>query len=148
MARDSLRILLSVRQHAVEQSRQALGACLSAEAVLADRIRSLDDAARRDREMGGTWEDGLQFHEMAAIRLVTMRAVRLALTAELAAAEGRSAVARTTVTAARAAAEAVEQLIEERQAASATEASRREQHALDDTTRTRHVGRRRAAVAE
>jgi phosphosulfolactate phosphohydrolase-like enzyme len=57
----------------------------------------------------------------------------------LAAAALHSEEARGVVTAARTAAEAVEQLVSERETASRVEAAKREQHALDDMARARYV---------
>lgn len=145
MARDPLRILLSVRRRSVEQARYALGACLAAEAEVAGKIVSLDDAAARDLETGRAWQEARQFMEMAAIRLAATHAERQAILAELAAAEDRSARARDVATAERAAAEAVEQLIQQRKAADQAEADRREQHVLDDIARST-VRRRRASI--
>lgn len=126
---------MSVRRRSVEQARYALGACLAAESAVADKITALDDTAARDREAGRGWQDSLRFVEMEAIRLAAMQMERRAVLADLAAAEGRSGQARGIVAAERAAAEAVDQLIQERQAASQVEANRREQHVLDDITR-------------
>ncbi len=147
MARDPLRVLLAVRQRSVDQARFALGVSIAAEAGVAARIRAHDDALRRDREVSGAWEDALQFHEMSARRLAAMRVSRRQIEVELAAAEVRSAEARDIVTAARTAAEVVEQLIDERAAASLVEANKREQHVLDDIARARHAARRRQEVS-
>ncbi|WP_158932381.1 hypothetical protein [Acidisphaera sp. S103] len=141
MVRDPLKILLSVRRRSVEQARYALGACLAAEAAIADRIRSLDGAAARDRQTGRAWQDSHQFMEMTAIHLATLQAERRSILADLAVAEDRSGQARGVVAAERAAAEAVDQLMQERQAAVQAEANRREQHVLDDIAR--FVARRR-----
>lgn len=135
MARDPLRILLSVRRRSVEQARYALGACLTEEAAVAGKITALDDAATRDREAAKAWLDSHQFKETAAMRLAAAHAERQAISAELAVAEERSAQARGVVAAERAAAEAVEQLIQEREAAAGAETNRREQHILDDVAR-------------
>jgi flagellar biosynthesis chaperone FliJ len=135
MARDPLRILLSVRRRSVEQARYALGACLAAEAAVADRITSLDDAAARDRKTAKAWQDSHHYTEMAATRLTATHIERQATLAELAAAEDRSAQARRAVAAERAAAEAVEQLMQERESAAQAEANRRDQHTLDDIAR-------------
>jgi flagellar biosynthesis chaperone FliJ len=143
MVRDPLRILLSIRRRAVEQARYALGACLAAEAEAMDRVASLDDTVRRDRETVGVWQDSHRFVEMSAIRLETMLERRRTAMADVAVAETRSGEARGTVSAARAAAEAVEQLITERTAASQADATRREQHVLDDIARARLAVRRR-----
>jgi flagellar biosynthesis chaperone FliJ len=139
MARDPLRILLSMRLRSVEQARAAMGVCLAAEAEVAGRIRLLDDALRRDRETSGAWQDAHQFLEMSATHLEVVRAERRTAAMALAAAALHSEEARGVVTAARTAAEAVEQLVSERETASRVEAAKREQHALDDMSRARYV---------
>jgi flagellar biosynthesis chaperone FliJ len=130
-----LRILLSVRRRSVEQARYALGACLTAEAAVADKIKALDEAMARDREASRAWQDHRQLLEMAAIRLAAMQIERHGVLADLTVAEGCSARARGVVAAERGAAEAVEQLIQERQTAFQAEENRREQHVLDDIAR-------------
>jgi flagellar biosynthesis chaperone FliJ len=146
MARDTLQVLLAMRRRSVEQARYALGICLAAEAEVAERIRSLEDSAQRDRETSGVWQDAHQFLEMSAVRLTTARAERHTMADDLAAAAVRSGEARDVVTAARTAAEAVEQLISERTAASQVTAARREQHVLDDIARMHHAVRGRHEV--
>lgn len=135
MARDPLRILLSVRRRSVEQARYALGACLADEAAAAGKIIALDHAAARDCATAGAWPDSFQFREMAAMRLAATHAERQAIGAELMAAEDRSTQARGVVATERAAAEAVEQLIQQRDAAVLAETNRRDQHTLDDIAR-------------
>jgi hypothetical protein len=120
MARDPLLVLYALRRHAVEQARYALGTCLKAEADVAERIRRLDDAARRDREACETWQHAPQFLEMAAIRQQYMRFERQTVAADLVMVSTLSGEAREVVTAARSA------------------AATREQHGLDDITRGRH----------
>jgi hypothetical protein len=141
MARDKLQVLLAVRLFSVEQARSALGACLAAEAVVADRLRALDAAAQRNRETCAGWDDAHKFLEMSAIRLASLRAERRTVVAELATAAARSADARGIVTVARTAAEVVEQVTAERKAAGQAGEARREQHVLDDIARARRVGR-------
>ncbi len=137
MARDPLSVLHAVRQRAVEQARQALGACLHNEIAAADRIRRLDDAVSADRDAAGAVADDYRFLEMFALRQATLRTDRCTAAADLATAEACSGVERAAVVVARAAAEAVEQLMGERAAAERAEADRREQHALDDIARPR-----------
>ena len=137
MARDKLGILLSMRRRSVEQARYALGACLAAENEVADKIRTLDDTARRDRTTGAEWQDAHRYGEMLAIRQDVTRAERGKFLADLTSAEAESGDARGIVSNARTAAEAVEQLIAERAAVCRAEALRREQHVLDDIARTR-----------
>lgn len=142
MAGGPLFVLQALRRREVETARHALAACLQAEAGIADRIRSLDDAARRDRAVSDAWQDRHQFLELAAIRLAAARAERSKAALQLTAAAARSQEARDLLTAARTAAEAVDQLIDERVAAAQAEAARRAQHELDDIAR---AARRRGA---
>jgi flagellar biosynthesis chaperone FliJ len=137
VARDPLRILLAVRRQSVEQARALLGACLRSEAEALEGIRLLADAERRERTTCAAWPEALGFVEMAALRREVTRARRRDAEAALAAAEAKSAQARDGVTAARTAAEVVEQLIEERACAWRTEQALQEQHALDDISRPR-----------
>jgi len=143
MARPPLQTLLSLRRLQVEQARAALGVCLKAEAEVAATVRSLDEAARRDHQTAAAWQHAHQFLEMSAIRLDVARANRRNAAAALAAAAARSAEARGVVTASQTAAEAVEQLLSEREAASKAAMATTEQHRLDDIARTRHAVRRR-----
>lgn len=137
MARDPLQILLSLRRRSVEQARHALAARLAAEAEVADRILSLDGTARRDREAGEAWPDAHQFLEMFASRQEVVQAERRSLAADLAAATVDTGEARGVVSAARTAAEAVKELIGGREAASQADATRQEQHVVDDIARAR-----------
>jgi hypothetical protein len=139
MADDKLRVLHALRRRAVEQARYALGTCLKAEAEVAERIRLLDAAARRDREACEAWQHAPQFLEMAAMRQEYVRSERRTMEAEMVMVSTRSGEARDVVTAARSAAEAVEQLIDERAAATSAAAATREQHVLDDIARGRHA---------
>ena len=143
MARDPLRPVLLIRRREVDQARAALAECLAVETRLVERIGVLDETARRSREATGAWEDGHVFLEMAALHQTTMQMRRQELEAELAAAMAGSAQARQVLAAARTAAEAVKQLIEQREAADRAETDRREQHVLDDVTRGRQVARYR-----
>src|SRR4051812_7504672 len=137
MARDPMLILRTVRRRSVEEARYALGACLTAEAAAAARLRAVDDAARRDRAAHGAVDEGPRFLEMFVLRLQVYAVERAAAEAALTAAQAASAEARAAVVAARTAAEAVETLIADRVAAAEVEAGRREQHALDDMSRPR-----------
>jgi hypothetical protein len=143
LARDALRILLSMRRRSVEQARHALSARLAAEAEVADRICSLDGTVRRDREAGEAWPDAHRFLEMFASRQEVIQAERRTMAADLAAAGVHAGEARGVVSAARTAAQAVEELIEEREAASQADAAKREQIALDDMARARLAVRQR-----
>ncbi|WP_428491606.1 hypothetical protein [Rhodopila sp.] len=142
MPGDRLLVLQAVRRRAVESARQALAACLRAEAEIAARIGLLDASARRDLAISDTWEDGHHFQEMAAIRSAARREERDMAALQLSEAATASEQARSILTATRTAAEAVDQLIAERAAASQADAARRAQHELDDIARS---ARRRAA---
>jgi len=143
MARDKLQVLLSLRRRSVEQARYALAACLAAESEAADRIRTLDDTVRRDRETGAGWQDAHQFVEMSVIRQDDTRADRGMMLADLMSAEAASARARGAISHARADVETVAHLSVERAAVCRDEALGREQHVLDDIARTRLAIRQR-----
>ena len=135
MARDPLIVLLAVRRRSVDHQRQALAACLVAEAAAADRIRSLDEAMARDRDLTDESPDHLQFRDIfLATRRHLLAEGRTAFAA-LAEAGSHSAEARGHFATARLAAEAVERLIAERRLAARAEADRRSQHELDDIAR-------------
>jgi flagellar export protein FliJ len=136
MARDPIRMLLTVRRLAVEQARHTLAACLSVEATAADRLRAIDEAAQRDRRANQTVTEAHRFIDMFALRVQAAEADRRAAEAALAAAQGASADARAALVTARTAAESVDTLIGERAEATKTDAQRREQHALDDIARS------------
>jgi flagellar export protein FliJ len=132
-----MRILQTVRRRSVEEARSALGACLMAEKQAEDAIRAIDDKSRRDRAAHPTLQEAHCFLEMFARRVGASEMERRAAEAALTTAQAKTAEARAAVVAARTAEEAVETLIAERAAADEAEASRREQHALDDMARTR-----------
>jgi flagellar biosynthesis chaperone FliJ len=137
MAANSIRILRSVRRRSVEEARSALGACLATEAQAVDAFEAIVEQARRDRAAHQTVEEPHQFLEMFVRRSGVAEAERLSAEAALTAARARSEAARIAVVAAQTAAEAVETLIAERALSDEEDANRREQHALDDMTRTR-----------
>ena len=130
-------MLRAVRQHEVEQARQALAARLHAEAAAMDRIAAIDAAVRLDREANRNVADTHRFADMFSLRLAAMQAKRRGAVADWAEAQGRSAIARAAVVTARTAAESVETLIGERLAEAESEAAKREQHVLDDISRAR-----------
>jgi VIT1/CCC1 family predicted Fe2+/Mn2+ transporter len=137
MAANSIRILRSVRRRSVEEARSALGACLATEAQAVDAFEAIVEQARRDRAAHQTVEEPHQFLEMFVRRSGVAEAERLSAEAALTAARARSEAARIAVVAAQTAAEAVETLIAARALSDEEDANRREQHALDDMTRTR-----------
>ena len=141
MARDSLLSLHAVRLRDVEAARQVLGLCLTAETEAVNRIRSLDDAVRRDRAAERAVEDGYRFLNMFAVRSDSIRTHRRTADATLVTVISRCDVARAAVAATRAAAEAVGQVIDERAAIERAEAAKREQHVLDDIVRFNRRGK-------
>ena len=137
MAADSIRILRAVRRRSVEDARQALGACLAAEAQAVDAVQAIVDKTRRDRAAHQTVEEAHQFLEMFLRRSGVAEAERVSAEAAVTAARARSDAARIAVVTAKTAAEAVETLIAERTLSDEKDANRREQHGLDDMARTR-----------
>lgn len=147
MARDPLGVLLTVRQRAVDQSRQALATCLAAETAAMAAIRSIDGAIEREREAADRRPDDHRGTEMLSAWLGRMRDQRRGAVAALAAAEGQTAAARAVLSAARASAQAVQRTIAERAALAHAEAAKREQHTLDDISRAQYVARRGGEAA-
>lgn len=139
MARDALQLLLSIRQRSVDQAHQAITLCMKAEADIRDKINALDEAARRDHLAARKSAERIPFLDMFVARLHQTQTERHALNMTLAAAEARSADARTALAAARRAAEAVETLLQERKVATELQMEKRAQHVLDDIARTRHA---------
>jgi flagellar biosynthesis chaperone FliJ len=137
MARDTMRMLLAVRRHAVEEARAGLSACLRSEAAAADRLRAIDEAAERDRVASRSVAEAHRFIDMFALNVQANAAGRQAAEAALSVASEAAGEARIVLVAARTAAESIQTLINERAAAAAAEADRREQHALDDMARAR-----------
>jgi hypothetical protein len=137
MARDPMRVLHAVRLRDIEAARHALAACLLVETGVLERIRTIGDTVQRDRAAYSTMQEAHRFQEMFMLRQRTVEAERQAAEGELAAVRIRTAAARAAVVEARTAAEAVETLMTDRQAAAGLEAARREQHTLDDMARTR-----------
>jgi hypothetical protein len=137
MARDPIRLLRTVRLHAVEQARHALAACLTKELAIAQRLRAIDDAANRDRAANPAVTEAHRFLDMFARRLQVGALERGMVVVDLAATQADSHAARALLVDARTAAEALATLIKERTAIADMDARRREQHALDDMARTR-----------
>jgi flagellar export protein FliJ len=137
MARDPIRILQMVRRLAVEQARHVLATCMAGEATAADRVHAIDEAARRDRQASEAVAEAYHFIDMFALRVQQAQVDRDAAEAALTQAQAASADARAVLVTARTAAESVETLIGERAEAAASDAGRREQHALDDMARSR-----------
>jgi flagellar biosynthesis chaperone FliJ len=140
MARDTLSILRTVRQRAVEQARQVLATCLSAEAEAAAAVDTLVQAAKRDREVA-LGLDGHEFLDVFANRMDALRAQQIAAATILKTAQDDVSEALALVVAARTQAEALEQLSAQRKAAHDAEQERKAQHVLDDMARGRNVAR-------
>jgi flagellar biosynthesis chaperone FliJ len=143
MGRDPMRMLRRVRRHGVEQARLALAACRTAEMAAVERLRAVDDAARRDREASQTVTEGHLFLDMFARRLEASVAERRAAEAALSAVQAELGAARAMLVEARTAAEGVETLVAEREEATEVDQRRREQHALDDMARPRFDSKER-----
>jgi flagellar biosynthesis chaperone FliJ len=135
MARDRLRTLSVVRQHAVDQQRQSLAACLREEAAVEDRIQVLDGAVRRDQALAEASPDRLLFYDIFMATRQHLRAEQQVTRTALADAGRQADEARIRLASARLAAEAVERLIAERTSIARAEADRRAQHVLDDIAR-------------
>src|SRR5689334_6231297 len=135
MVRDPLKVLSVVRQRAVDQQRQALAACLRAEAAAEDRIERLEEAVRRDQALTEAAPDKLLFHDVFITARRYWRSEQQVFRATLAEAARQAEQSRAALAAARLAAEAVDCLIAEHEAAARTEADRQAQHVLDDIAR-------------
>ncbi len=135
MARDPMRVLLTVRRHAVEAERRTLAGCVAEQAAIAARIAALDDAMLRDRDAAAGWDDAYRFLELAPVRRDAWLADRRTLVLEADAAACVSQAGRDRLAAARTASESVVQSMSEREAERRAEAIRREQHELDDVAR-------------
>jgi flagellar biosynthesis chaperone FliJ len=135
MARDRLKTLSVVRQHAVDQRRQALAACLRAEAAAEERILMLDEALHRDQALAETLPDQMLFRDIFLATRQHLQAEQQVTRTVLADAGQQTDEARTGLASARLAAEAVERLIAERASAARAEADLRAQHVLDDIAR-------------
>jgi flagellar biosynthesis chaperone FliJ len=135
MARDPLKVLSVVRQRAVDQRRQALAACLTAEAAAEDRIRRLEEAVRHDQARADAAPDPMLFHDIFIATRRHWRTEQQVSRVALAEAGRQAEEARGALATARLAAEAVDRLIAERTAAAQAEADRRAQHVLDDVAR-------------
>jgi uncharacterized membrane protein len=125
-----------VRQRAVDRQRQALAACLKAEAEVENRIRMLDAAILRDQAVATAVPDPLLFRDIFIATRQYLRTEQQGSRMVLADAERHTDEARGHLAGARLAAEAVDRLIAERAAAARAEADRRAQHVLDDIART------------
>jgi len=142
MAREPMDVLLTIRQRSVDQARQALAVRLQAETLASAAAGAIDDAILQERRAADRGPRDQQGVEMLAAWLQRMRPRRAAAHHMLSTAAAQTAAARAELAAARSAARAVERLLEERAAAAQVEAEKREQHALDDVARTRHVAQR------
>jgi hypothetical protein len=137
MARDPLKILSVVRQRAVDRQRQALAACLKAEAAVENRIRLLDAAVLKDEAVAAIVPDPLLFRDIFIATRQHLRTEQQVSRMALTDAERQTDTARGHLAGARLAAEAVDRLIAERAATACAEADRRAQHVLDDIARAR-----------
>jgi len=150
LARDALPLVLSVRRRAVDQARAALGVRLAEEATAAERLEAIERRLQTERRNDARFEDRSYFLDVLAAGYQRIQTERDAIFATLQDARAKTAEARTIVTEARQAAEAVEKLIEERAAAQAEREQQQAQHTLDDLAsliraRRRALGGRSAA---
>jgi hypothetical protein len=141
MARDKMEVLLTIRRRAIDKSHQALARCLTVEAAASEALRAIDDAVLRERALADRFPELSHGMEVFAHWSVRVSAERLGAVAALADGEAQSAAARAVLASARSAARAVERTIEERTAVARAEAEKRDQHAMDDITRGRHIAR-------
>jgi hypothetical protein len=139
MARDKMDVLLTIRRRAIDKSRQSLARCLRVEAAASEALRAIDDAVLRERALADRFPELPHGMEVFAHWSVRVSAERLAAAAALADGEAQSAAARAVLASARSAARVVERTIEERAAVARAEAEKRDQHAMDDITRGRHI---------
>jgi flagellar biosynthesis chaperone FliJ len=137
VAVDQLQVLLTIRQRSVDHARQVLAACLIAETAAMAAIDALEDAQRQERDVAHQQAEHHRATNMYAAWSGRMRVRQATARAALGDAEVKTTSARGVLAETRSAARAVERLIEERAVAARIEAARREQHALDDVTRTR-----------
>jgi hypothetical protein len=143
MARDKMDVLLTIRRRAIDKSRQTLARCLRVEAAAFEALRAIDDAVLRERALADRFPELPHGMEVFARWSERVGAERLGAAAALADGEAQSAAARAVLASARSAARAVERTIEERTAVALAEAEKRDQHAMDDITRGRHITRGR-----
>ena len=141
MGRDPLGVLLTVRQRTVDQSRQALAACLKAETAAIEAIRSIDYVIDQEQDAANQFPEHHCGTDTVAAWLGRVRAERMQAVATLAAAETQTAAARAVLLAARSAVQAVQHTIAERAVVARAEADKREQHDLDELARTRQGAR-------
>ncbi len=137
MAREPLKLLLSVRNREADRRRQDLAQCLLAEAEAAETIRSIEAAMARDREYQESRADSCQFRDIFLAARQHLRSQRQRAAAALANAETRSETARGQLAEARLAAEAVDRLIAETTLLARVKADRLAQHELDDIARAK-----------
>jgi hypothetical protein len=145
--RDRLHLLLAIRQEAVDHALRALAECIAAETEAARIVSAIEEAvpverAQTDRQ-GHIDRNGqtLVGNEAFAAWSAWARARKREGLAALALAEAQSAGARAEVASARAAAQAVGQLIESRVAHRKAETERKEGHVLDDIARAQRRAR-------
>lgn len=146
MRRDPLRLLLRLRQQAVEEARRALAASLKAEAEAAAARDGILQQAARDRGHEATLA-GLSPSLLTAATLGSDRLAHRQRQAQVMVqrAGQETAVRRERVVAERTQAEAVAALLAEREAKTSRYAEKKLAHALDDMARARFQQCRKAA---
>ncbi len=141
MVRDPLHALLGIRRRAVDQARETLADSVAAESTAIAKILASDVAIRAERAAIDSGRDDGRGAEMFAAWSAQARVRRAAAVAALAAAEDRTTHSRALLAAARSAADAVEQVIEQRAAAEQAKTAVREGHGLDDIARAQRRAR-------
>ncbi len=142
MPRDRLRVLLAIRQLAVDQAMQALATCIAAEQEASGRLAALDAEAAAERAAIASTDDQAPDLEAFARWAAWARTRRRDAAAALLRAESQTAPARVALAEARAAARAVEELITLREAEARSREGALEARALDDISAQRHRHRR------
>ncbi len=132
MAHDPLHTLLAVRRHAVDEGRRALADSLEAAAAAAKAARAAELAITREMQRASSIDGGDNLVEAFAAWLPAARQRAAQAQARHDRQEAEVARCRADLTVCRTALEAIEQLIESRDATRNQERSRRDQAELDD----------------
>jgi flagellar export protein FliJ len=138
MAREPILALLKLRRLAVEEARQGLAGCLAREDAAERALAESEAILHREMLAAQSSASDGEVEAFAAWLPQGRQAVRRAQEARDSAA-AETALARAALTLARSAAEAVDNLVEQRRLAEGAEALKREQAVLDD------IGQRKPA---
>lgn len=140
MPADPLVALLKLRRQAVEEGRRAVAALIRAETEAEQAHQDARDSLAREAEAASRMSASDHAVEAYAAWLPVGRAAEQAAQRRLDADRAATAGGRSALALARAALRAAEILAEQRAAALATLAARREQAALDEAGRPRETG--------